>query len=111
MACCGRTERRYSMGRAQKESLRALTADEQQTLQRIAAASSERVDRVRRATAVLAVAQGQTFAQAARAVGWRSASTVAGLVLRFNRRGLAALRIAPGRGRKPIYDAAARAVI
>jgi len=99
------------MGRAQKESLRALTAAEQQTLQQIAAASSARVDRVRRATAVLAVAQGQPFAQAAQQVGWHSASTVAGLVARFNRRGLAALTIAPGRGRKPRYDAAARAVI
>ena len=38
------------MGRAQKESLRAVSAEEQDALKRMAQASSERVDRVRRAT-------------------------------------------------------------
>ena len=99
------------MGRAQKESLRAVSAEEQAALARIAQASSERVDRVRRATALLAVAAGQPFARAARQAGYRSGTAVAELVARFNRRGLAALAIAPGRGRKPTYDASARAQI
>jgi len=33
------------------------------------------------------------------------------MVVRFNRRGLAALRIAPGRGRRVTYDTAARAQV
>ena len=47
----------------------------------------------------------------ARQAGLKSASTVAGLVDRFNQRSVAALGIAPGRGRKPTYDVAARARI
>jgi transposase len=96
---------------AQKEALRPLTDAEDRTLHRISSASSERVDRVRRATALLLVARGDRLAQAAQQAGFRSASTVAGLVQRFNQRGLTALRTGPGRGRKPIYDAAARAHI
>jgi len=95
----------------QKERLRLLTTPERTQLEQISQASSERVDRVRRATAVLAVAQGDSFAQAARLAGLRSGSTVAALVGRFNRRGLAALTIAPGRGRTPTYSPAARAQI
>jgi transposase len=99
------------MANLQTESLRILTMEEQTALERLAQASSARVDQVRRARALLAVAQGQPFAQAARQAGFRSGSTVAGLIQRFNRQGMAALRIAPGRGRKPTYDPAARAQI
>jgi transposase len=99
------------MARRQAERLRPLTAEEQATLVNVARASSERVDWVRGATALLAVAEGETFAQAAERAGLRSDTTVAGLVGRFNRRGVAALSIAAGRGRKPTYDAAARARI
>ena len=99
------------MARAQKEPPRAVSAEEQAALERIAQASSARVDRVRRATALLAVAAGQPFARAAHQAGFRSGTAVAELVGRFNRRGLAALAIAPGRGRKPTYDARARAQI
>jgi transposase len=99
------------MAAAQKEGLRALTAAEEGALGRVARASSERVDRSRRAVALLAVAQGASFAEAARRAGLRSGSAVAGLVARFNRRGLAALGVAGGRGRRPTYDTAARARI
>lgn len=99
------------MAPSQKETLRAVGAEEQVTLERLSRASSERVDRVQRATAVLAVARGQSFAEAAAEAGFRSGSTVAELVGRFNARGLAALTIAAGRGRKPSYDSAARARI
>ena len=92
----------------QKVPLRALAPEEQRSLESIAKASSERLDRVRRARALLAVAQGRSFAQAARQAGLRSASTVAGVVARFNHAGMAALPIAPGRGRRPTYDATAR---
>jgi transposase len=99
------------MGTPQKEPLRPVTQQEQAALEGIAKASSERVDRVRRARALLAVAQGQPFVQAAQTAGLRSGSTVAGLVQRFNAHGLTALAIAAGRGRMPTYNATARAQI
>jgi transposase len=99
------------MGPPQKEPLRTVTDQEQGILEQIVRASSERVDRVRRARALLAVDQGQPFRQAARTAGLRSGSTVAGLVQRFNAQGLAALSIASGRGRKATYEATARAQI
>ena len=95
----------------QGEPLRAITAAEQAALERIVSAGCERVDRVRRATAVLAVAQGSPFIQAAQLAGLRSGTTVADLVKRFNRRGLAALDVAAGRGRRPKYVPTARARI
>jgi transposase len=95
----------------QREPLRRLTRAEQAALQHIVSASSERIDRVRRAAAVLAVARGAAFSRAAWQAGLRSGATVADLVARFNRRGLAALTIARGRGRKPTYSPAARARI
>lgn len=97
------------MATPQKESLRSVTAEEWAALERVVRASSERLDRVRRATAVLAVAQGSSFAHAARQAGFRSGTTIAGLVGRFNQHGLRALSIARGRGRKPTYDPTARA--
>ena len=97
------------MARARREELRTMTAAERQALTRMAAAPTERVDHMRRATALLAVAQGQSLPAAAQEAGLGSPSTVAGLVSRFNAHGLAALRIGPGRGRKATYDPAARA--
>ncbi len=99
------------MAGRQKERLRPLTTEEQAALVKVAKGSSERLDRVRRAMALLAVAEGQTFTGAAERAGLRSHTAVAELVGRFNRRGLAALNIAAGRGRKPTYDTAARARI
>jgi transposase len=95
----------------QREPLRAITMAEQTALQRIVSADTERVDRVRRAAAVLAVAEGKPFIHAAQLAGLRSGTTVADLVERFNRRGLAALTIAAGRGRKPTYAPRDRARI
>jgi transposase len=97
------------MGRAQGEPLRAVQAGERATLDRLVRAGSERMDRVRRARALVAVAEGAGFAAAARAAGFASPTSVADLVRRFNRRGVAALGIASGRGRRPTYDGAARA--
>lgn len=99
------------MGKPQKEPLREPAETERWALQRMVQASSERVDRVRRARALLTVAAGATFAVAAREAGLRSGTTVANLVARFNRQGLAALVIAAGRGRQPTYDAEARVQI
>src|SRR5258706_11176702 len=63
-------EGRPAMGPPQKEPLRVLTSEEQVCLERIARAGSERVDRARRARALLAVAAGRAFAQAAGPAGF-----------------------------------------
>ncbi len=99
------------MARPLLAGVRALADEERATVTRVSQAGSERADRVRRATALLAVAQGQPFARAARPAGFRSGTAAADLVGRSNRRGLAALGLAPGRGRKVTYDTAARARI
>jgi hypothetical protein len=83
--------------------LRALTQEEEQALQRTAKATSERVDVVKRAKAILAVQASQSYTQAAREAGYKSGDSVSQLVERFNQQGLAALQIAPERGRKETY--------
>ena len=83
--------------------LRTVTPEEEQTLERIVKATSERVDVVKRARAILAVQAGQSYTQAAREAGYKSGDSVSQLVERFNQQGLAALQIAPGRGRKETY--------
>lgn len=85
-------------------ALRPLSQSEQQALQRVAKASSERVDTVKRAKALLAVAEGKTLTQAGMSAQI-SREGVSQLVERFNQRGLEVLVIAKGRGRKPTYDA------
>jgi transposase len=110
-ASAGYLPGRTPMPTPQREPLRPLRPAEQAALQRIVKSSSERIDQVRRASALLAVAQGEAFIHAARQAGLRSGTTVADLVARFNRQGLAAVRIASGRGRKPTYTPAARARI
>jgi len=96
------------MGARQKITLRPLSEAEQHELQRVAKASSERVDTVKRARALLAVTEGKTFTQAGQLSGL-SREGVSQLVERFNQRGLAVLVIASGRGRKPTYEAEQRA--
>src|SRR5258706_16465253 len=88
--------------------LRAMIPEEERAMQRTATATSERVDVVKRARALLGVRAGQSYTQAARAVGYKSGDSVSQLVERFNQQGLAALHIAGGRGRKVQYSAAQR---
>lgn len=98
------------MVRPQKEPLRPLTDSERATLAQVARSGAERADRVARAKELLAVADGATFAGAARAAGRRSGDAVAALVVRFNATGLAALTARPG-GAPPVQygpDEAAR---
>ena len=83
--------------------LRTLSQEEEQALQRIAKATSERVDVVKRAKAMLAVQAGKPYTQAAQEAGYKSGDSISQLVERFNQRGLAALLIGPGRGRKETY--------
>jgi hypothetical protein len=81
------------MSYPQKHPLRSLTKQEEQTLSRIAKASSERVDIVRRAKALMIVHAGEPFAVAASLCGFKSADSVSQLVQRFNQRGLTALSL------------------
>ena len=83
--------------------LRTLSQEEEQALQRMVKATSERMDVVKRAKALLAVQAGKPYTEAALKAGYKSGDSISQLVERFNQRGLAALLIAPGRGRKETY--------
>lgn len=96
------------MPHAQKEPLRPLTPAERTELERIARASSERVDRAARAKALLAVADGARFTDAARVAGRRAGDAVAHLVARFNREGLAALETRHAGGPAVVYGPSER---
>ena len=85
-----------------------MTAAERRALEQIARAGSERADRVARAKALLAVADGQRFTEAARSAGRRSGDAVARLVSRFNRESLAALAPRHAGGPPVVYDAPVR---
>ena len=82
--------------------------DERSGLTSIARAGSERADRASRAKALLAVAEGAAFTDAARQAGRRSGDGVAKLVARFNREGLAALDRRQGGGPAVQYGPAER---
>jgi len=86
------------VSRRQKEPLRALSDEERAVLGAVARAGSERVDRVSRAKAILAVANGASYTEAALKAGRRSGDGVALLVARFNRDGLTALDSRHGGG-------------
>jgi hypothetical protein len=80
----------------QKDPRRILTNKERHELQRLSRAQAEPVALAARAKALLAVADGQRFTDAAQTAGRWSGDTVAQLVARFNRDGLATLE--PGHG-------------
>lgn len=81
------------MSRRQKDPLRALTAEERATLERVSRAQSAPAVQVARAKLLLAVADGMSYTAAAQSVGRRSNDAVAHLVSRFNQTGLAALEL------------------
>lgn len=94
------------MSKRQKDPLRELTQQEERVLQKLAKSTSERVDVVQRAHALLSLRAGASYTEAAVVVGYKSNDTISRLVSRFNQRGLLALSIAAGRGRKPTYTSA-----
>lgn len=96
------------MARPPKDPLRPLTAAERADLERVVRAASERADRVSRARALLAVADGASFTAAATAAGRKSGDGVAHLVSRFNQHGLAALDSRHGGGPAIQYGEAER---
>jgi transposase len=87
------------MTRRQKDPLRLLTEEEQIVLKQMSRGQNEPASHVARAKALLAVAEGKSYTDAATAAGRRSGDAVAHLVARFNEAGLAALE--PGHGGGP----------
>jgi transposase len=98
--------RRASMTRRQKDPLRPLTEEERKLLVRISRSHAEPASHVARAKALLTVAEGKSYTEAAKAAGRRSGDAVSHVVWRFNREGLAALEPGHGGGRRTIYAAA-----
>jgi transposase len=99
------------MSRRQKEPLRPLTAEEYSQLEHLARTQSAPAAQVAHAKALLAVAGGHPYQDAARAAGRRSGDAVAQVVARFNHTGLAAVQPRHGGGPTPRYGAAAQARI
>lgn len=95
-------------GRPAKVPLRPLTPRERAALEQLRRTSSERADRVARATLLLAVADGASFTAAAQRVGRRSGDAVAKLVVRFNAEGLAAASPRHGGGPPVRYGSVER---
>jgi transposase len=86
------------MSRRRKDPLRALTDGERARLEQVGRATSAPAGIVARARAVLAVADGCSYTEAARRAGRRSGDAVGALVARFNREGLAAVEPRHGGG-------------
>ncbi len=86
------------MAQRRRIRLRPITAEERAELGQVSRAGGESADRVARAKALLAVADGAAFVAAARAAGRRSGDAVAHLVERFNAEGTAALEPRHGGG-------------
>jgi len=99
------------MARPHVDPLRTLTPEERGWLTRLSRARAEPAAHVARATALLAVADGASYTEAARAAGRRSGDAVAHLVARFNREGIAAVAPRHGGGHEPVYAEAERARI
>jgi transposase len=99
------------MSRRQKEPLRPLTPEEYSQLAHLARTQSAPAAQVAHAKALLAVAAGQPYQDAARAAGRRSGDAVSQVVARFNHAGLAALQPRHGGGARTHYGAAEQARI
>jgi transposase len=91
------------MTRHKVDPLRALTDEEREVLTQIGRSASERASHVARAKALLAVADGKNYSEAAHAAGRHAGHAVAQLVSRFNREGLAAIAPRHGGGAQPLY--------
>ena len=96
------------MTHCQTDPLRSLTKDEQEWLLRLARSQAEPAAHVARAKALLAVADGASYTDAAKAAGRRSGEAVSRLVSRFNRDGLAAIEPRHGGGPPKVYADAER---
>ena len=80
------------MSRRPKDPLRALSEEEESTLEHISRSKSQPAVHVSRAIALLEVAKGRNYTQAALVASYRVGDTVGKLVARFNVEGVAALQ-------------------
>src|SRR3954463_16634273 len=94
------------MSRRQKDLLRPLSDAERLSLSRLSRSQSAPAAQVARARAVLAVADGQSYAMAAELVGRATGDTVARWVAAFNRDGPVAVKPRHGGGHHPERGAA-----
>jgi transposase len=96
------------MARQPNQPLRALSDQERECLLSVSRSYNEPAAHVARAKALLAVADGCSFSEAARRAGRRSGDAVGQLVRRFNRSGLTVRETRHGGGRQPLYRDKAR---
>lgn len=99
------------MSRRPKDPLRPLSHEEHQTLGQLSRSRRESAAVVARAKALLAVAEGKNYSDAARLVGRKSGDAVAKVVSRFNLEGLAAVVPRHSGGPEVRYGTAARQLI
>ena len=99
------------MARRQKDPLRPLSLEERRSLEQLSRYLREPAAKVARAKALLGVAEGKSYSEAARVAGRKSGDAVANLVSRFNQEGLAAVTPRRGGGPELCYDALARQMI
>jgi len=92
------------MPRQQKRPLRKLTPSELEHLERVRRSTTAPAGQVARARALLAVAAGSTYAEAAIEAGHTTGDTVASWVGRFNDEGIAALTPRHGGGPRARYN-------
>src|SRR2546427_12832668 len=111
MVHCGGERRRTKMAQPQKEPLRALSEQEERELKRLANATSERLDVVRRAKTLLVAARGKPFTEAAHEAGFVSGRGGSQLVKRLNAHGLVAPWGGGRGGRQPSHPGEHRASI
>ncbi len=90
----------------QKDPLRSLSNDEREILMKVARSASERAERVRRAKALLSVADGKSYTDAAQDASIGVNDTVSRLVTRFNECGLSSLDSRHGGGPAKMYGEA-----
>jgi transposase len=94
------------MTRRQLDPLRSLTDPEHTWLTQLSRSSRAPAGQVARAKALLAVASGASYTEAARLAGRRSGDPVSQLVARFNRESLAAVVPRHGGGPVIVYSEA-----
>ncbi len=91
------------MTRSKRDPLRPLTQAECDVVERISRSQAEPAAHVARAKALLAVAEGRDYTEAARLAGRRCGDAVSQLVSRFNQEGIAALEPRHAGGPAPTY--------
>jgi transposase len=99
------------MTRRKKEQLRTLTEEERKWLERISRSHQEPATHVAHAKAILAVADGCSYTEAAQKAGRKSGDAVSQLVARFNQEGLATIQPRHGGGPQVKYNVAERELV